>query len=86
MRVGREIYIKDDIMIFLDAVNRIMRITGIIRGDVDAITTFSDLQHGASINLAMIAVQDTFTDLMAFYDFPAERASGSITLLNGTRT
>lgn len=71
---------------FLGAVNRILRIAGIIRGDVDAIQSFSDLQHGATIQLAVIAVQDTMTDLMAFYDFPQERASSSITLATGTRT
>jgi len=72
-------------MNFLGAVNRVLRIGGIIRGDTDPIVTFSDLQHGATLNLAIIAIQDTFTDLMAFYDFPAERASGSITLVAGTQ-
>lgn len=73
-------------MTFLDSVNRILRVKGIIRGDTDAVTTFSDLQHGATINLAIIAIQDTFTDLMAFYDFPLERTSSTITLLTGVRT
>jgi hypothetical protein len=71
---------------FLGAVNRILRIAGIIRGDTDPIQTFADLQHGATMNLAIIAVQDTLTDLTAFYDFPMERSSSSITLLTGQRT
>lgn len=71
---------------FLGAVNRILRIAGIIRGDTDPIQTFSDLQHGATLNLAIISVQDTLTDLMAFYDFPVERASSTITLATGVRT
>jgi len=73
-------------MNFVGAVNRILRITGVIRGDTDPVVTFSDLQHGATLNLAIIAVQDTMTDLTAFYDFPSERVSSSITLLTGTRT
>lgn len=73
-------------MNFLGAVNRILRIGGVIRGDTDPISTFSDLQHGATLNLAIIAVQDTFTDLMAFYDFPSERSSSSITCVTGQRT
>ena len=73
-------------MNFVGAVNRVLRIAGIIRGDTDPIVSFSDLQHGATLNLALIAIQDTFTDLMAFYNFPVERKSGSITLLNGVRT
>jgi hypothetical protein len=72
-------------MTFLDAVNRILRITGVIRGDTDPIVTFADLQHGATLNLAIIAIQDTLTDLMAFYDFPYERNSSTITLVTGTR-
>jgi hypothetical protein len=72
-------------MTFVDSVNRILRITGVIRGDTDAISTFSDLQHGATLNLCIIAIQDTLTDLMAFYDFPTERTSSSITFVTGTR-
>ncbi len=70
---------------FLDAVNRVLRICGVIRGDTDTVSSFSDLQHGATLNLAIIAIQDTLTDLMAFYDFPQERASSSITCVAGQR-
>lgn len=80
------IIVSSSVKTFVDAVNRILRIAGVIRGDTDPITSFSDLQHGATMNLAQIAIQDTFTDLMAFYDFPSERASSTITLINGTRT
>ena len=71
---------------FLDSVNRILRITGVIRGDTDPVVTFSDLQHGATLNLAIIAVQDTMTDLASFYDFPVERTSSSLTLIQGQAT
>lgn len=70
---------------FLDAVNRVLRIGGIIRGDTDPITTFADLQHGSTYNLAIIAIQSTLTDLTAYYNFPAERASSTVTLSTGTR-
>lgn len=71
---------------FLQAVNRILRISGVIRGDTDGITTFADLQHGSSMNLAIIAIQSTLTDLTAYYDFPTERTAGTITLQTGVRT
>lgn len=71
---------------FLQTVNRILRISGVIRGDTDPITSFSDLQHGATMNLAIIAIQSTLTDLIAYYDFPQERTSGTITWQTGIRT
>ena len=45
-------------MDFIAAVNRVMRINTIIKGDDDNITTFSDTQHAASISLAQISIQD----------------------------
>lgn len=70
---------------FLGAVNRILRISGILRGDTDAITSFADVQHGATVQLAIISIQSTLTDLTTFYDFPQERSSSSITLVAGQR-
>jgi len=71
---------------FLQAVNRVLRISGIIRGDTDPVALFSDLQHGATLNIAILAIQSTLTDLTAYYEFPKERTSGSITLATNTRT
>ena len=74
-------------MNFLSAVTRIMRAEGILRGDTDAPTTFSDLQHGATINLAQIAVQDELQELVADNVIPYEHSStGSIVTLAGTRS
>lgn len=62
-----------------------MRIEGIIRGDTDAPTTFSDLQHGATINLAQIAIQDELQDLASDIELPYEVArTGTITTVAGT--
>lgn len=52
-------------MNFLSAVNRVLRTNNIIRGDDDAITTFSDTQHNATLNLALIAIQDELTETVA---------------------
>lgn len=71
---------------FLQAVNRVLRIGGLIRGDTDTIATFSDVQHGSSMNLAIIAIQSTLTDLTAYYDFPQERTSATLTWQTGVRT
>ena len=71
---------------FIDGVNRVMRINTIIRGDDDAITTFSDTQHSADIQLAQIAIQDELTDIVAERLIPYEHTTGTITLVSGTRT
>ena len=74
-------------MTFLEAVNRVLRSGGIIRGDTDPVTTFSDLQHGATLNLAIIAIQDELTDLISDKLLPYEKTtSGSITTVAGTRS
>lgn len=73
-------------MTFLEAVNRILRLNGIIRGDTDTVSTFSDTQHNASMNLAIVAVQDELTRLIAERLIPKERSTtGSITLATNTR-
>jgi hypothetical protein len=64
-----------------------MRIEGIIRGDVDAPSTFADLQHGATINLAQIAIQDELNELTSDTLLPYEhKATGSIVTVAGTRS
>ena len=71
-------------MNFLAAVNRIMRSEGIIRGDTDAATTFSDLQHGATISLAQIAVQDELNDILSDQLIAYEHSSlGSVVSVVG---
>jgi len=72
---------------FLAAVNRIFRANGIIRGDTDPITTFSDTAHNASIQVATIAVQDELASLVSDKMIPAERlTSATISTTSGTRT
>lgn len=74
-------------MNFLSAVTRVMRINGIIRGDTDAPTTFSDLQHGATIQIAQIAIQDELNELVADTVIPYEhKGTGTITTVAGTRS
>lgn len=73
-------------MNFLSAVVRVMRSNGIIRGDTDAPTTFSDLQHGATIQLAQIAIQDELNELTSDVLFPYEKKiTGTIATVAGTR-
>jgi hypothetical protein len=74
-------------MNYLGAVTRIMRAETIIRGDTDAPTSFSDLQHGATIQLAQIAVQDELNELTSDNLLPYEKTNtGSITTAAGTRS
>jgi len=71
---------------FLDAVNRLLRTNSIIKGDDDNITTFSDTQHSAFIELAQIAIQNELNGLIAERLIPYEKTSGTINLVTGTRT
>lgn len=73
-------------MTFLEAVNRIMRTNGLIKGDDDDVVSFDDVQHNAAINLAMIATQDEVNDLASDRIIPYEFASSSISTVANTRT
>ena len=71
-------------MQFIDVVNRILRMNGFIRGDTDPLTNFNNLQHGATMNIAIIAVQNAINDLLADHVLPLERISATITLVDST--
>jgi len=71
---------------FLDAVNRVLRINHIIKGDDDNVTSLSDTQHSADIEIAQIAIQSEITDLVANQIIGYELTSDSITLATGTQT
>lgn len=73
-------------MTFLDAVNRVLRSAGILRGDDDLISTFADVQHNATMNLAILAIQSELTDLISDRLIPYEKTSSTIATVNGTRT
>jgi len=67
-------------------VNRLLRTNQIITGDDDSITTFSDTQHAADIELAQIAIQDELGDLVANKFIDYEKATATISLVTSTRT
>jgi hypothetical protein len=72
---------------FLGGVNRVLRANGIIRGDTDAVASFSDLQHGATLNLAVIAIQDELNELVSDQVLAYEHDNtGSIVTIAGTRS
>lgn len=72
-------------MTFIDAVNRLLRASGILRGDDDELTTFSSVQHNSAMNIAIVAIQSELSDLIADRLIPYEKASSSITTVSGTR-
>ena len=72
-------------MNFLAGVNRVLRAEGILRGDDDAVASFTDTQHAATIELAQIAIQDELNALIALGYIPYEAAVGTITLVDGQR-
>lgn len=73
-------------MDFLAAVNRVLRLNAVIRGDSDLVSTFSDTAHNATLNLAIVAIQDELGDLVADRLIPYELASGTVTIVAGTPT
>jgi len=73
-------------MNFLQGVQRILRLEGIIRGDDDAPTSFDDTQHAATVQLAILAVQEELTHLTANEMIPYESDTNTIVSVAGTRT
>lgn len=72
-------------MTFLQAVNRVLRSSAILRGDDDEVSTFSDVQHNAALNLAIVAIQSELADLVSDRLVSYEKASGTLATVNGTR-
>jgi len=72
-------------MDYLGAVNRIFRVTRIIRGGDDALTDFDETQHAADLELAKIAVEDELGDLISDRLIPYEKTSANLTSVSGTR-
>jgi len=71
---------------FIAGVNRLLRINGIIRGDDDAITTFSDTQHSSDIQMAQIAIQDELGEIVSENLIPYEHTTDTISLVTNTRS
>jgi len=73
-------------MTFLEAVNRMLRLSTLMQWDDDDITSFSSTQHAANISLCRQAVQHVLNDLVADEFFWDEDATGNITTVASTRT
>jgi hypothetical protein len=74
-------------MSFIDCVNRILRINGMIRGDTDALVTFSDTSHNSSSQIAQIAVQQEITELASRGKFPSQhKITSTLTMVSGQRS
>lgn len=73
-------------MTFLEAVNRVLRLEGIVMGDDDDLTSFTDSQHAATSSMAQLSIQSQLADLVSDGFIPFEDASDTITTAAGTRT
>lgn len=74
-------------MTFLSAVNRMLQLNGLIRGDTDTLTAFTDTNHASTSAIAQIAVQTEITELSSKGLLPYQhQTGGSISLVSGTRT
>lgn len=75
------------LMTFLGCVNRILQLNGLIRGDTDLLTSFSDTNHASTSSIAQIAVQNELTELSSKGDLPYQhKINQTLTLANGTRS
>lgn len=70
---------------FLDGVNRVLKVSGVIQGDDDDLASFSDTQHKETMNLAQIAIQSSLTFLVSEKLIPYEETLGEISTTSGTR-
>lgn len=65
---------------FVSVVNSVLSIDGILFGDDDAVTSFSNTQHVASIRLAKQAVQQELSALVSDQLIPYEKTSAVLTV------
>jgi hypothetical protein len=73
-------------MNFLGCVNRILQLNGLIRGDTDPLTAFTDTNHASTSAIAQIAVQTEITELSSKGELPyLHKTTGSISLATSTR-
>ena len=71
---------------FLQAVNECLILEGIISGDDDELSSFTDTQHVISSKLAQKAIQQELASLVSEQVIPYERTSALLTSAIGTRT
>ena len=72
-------------MTYLEAVNIVLREGGIIAGDDDEITSFSETQHENHLNLAKRAIKRELNDLLSDKALPYEEGEAYITLVSNQR-
>lgn len=74
-------------MTFLELVNRMLRQNGLIRGDTDELTSFSDTNHASTSQIAQIAVQNEIAELSARGLLPYQHTTqATIALATNTRS
>lgn len=73
-------------MTFLEAVNRMLRLSTLMQWDDEDITSFSNTQHAGNINLCQQAVQHVINELVSDRFLWPEDAEGNITMVADTRT
>lgn len=74
-------------MQFIDAVNRILRVNGKIRGDTDALQSFSDTALNNTSQMAQIAVQDEISELSGRGLLPYQHIiNATLTMVAGQRS
>lgn len=71
-------------MNLLQAINRVLRTNNILRGDDDDIVTLTDVAHNATLNLALIGIQDELMDLVSDRFVNYELFAAQITTAAGT--
>ena len=70
---------------FLQAMNETLKQVGIIQGDAGELTTFTDSARQTDIDIMIQSWNLAVSELYKFKALPKEIASGTITLVTGTR-
>lgn len=74
-------------MQFIDCVNSILRLNGFIRGDTDALTSFSDATHNSTSQMAQLAVQQEISELSSRGLLPYQHnINATLTMQTGVRS
>ena len=71
---------------FIDGVNQVLRRNGIIRGDDDPLTTFTDTTHNATSQMAQIAINDELSSLISDNLLNYQHKTSTVTLVTSQRS
>ncbi len=70
---------------FLEGVNQVLRIAGIIGSDNESVISFSDTQHAEAVQKAKLAIKDEYAYLLADFNLPQNKFKLDVAMIAGQR-